>query len=288
MAFQILSNPSFFDPAEQARFYSFFVASLVTICLGFIAAGRDGLMFDTRVVRGLHRLPRYGFVIFFFLYSVFLSIPQWILNSDDRLCTESIHFFNETGKVIFATSCSGYLDAINILFLIIILLDPFYIFCFLNQADYRAAEMLTDKIKIRRQQRIRFGFGLLFLIIKIGLVVPRFILILFTENVGAIILSGMNLSLVAINLFVHCRVLMMYSHIIKIHSTLPITDITNPSLSKKRNTSSDDDHHNSEKYQNGSDDDHDLLDDDDEEIPIGQSLITGRPNNSRPRQSIDF
>lgn len=284
MSFQVISNPSFVDPSEQAKFYAFFVSSLATICFGFIAAGRDGLLFDTRVIRGLHRLSRYGFALFFFLYSIFLSISQWIINSDNQLCFESFHFDNETHQVIVATDCKQILKSINILYLIIILIDPLYLFFFLYQPDYRSPETFADKLKVRLQQRRGFVFSFLLLFAKLGLLIARFVMILVSGNVGAIILSAMNLMLIVFNFFVHIRCLMLYSHVIKVHTALPVADTTNPVSFKRRNTSSDDDHHIPQKV----DDDHDsLTDDDDDDGDTSQaSLLRSQPNKSRPPQKI--
>ena len=286
MSFQVISNPSFLDPSEQARFYAFFVSSLVTICVGFNAAGRDGLMFDTRVVRGLHRLPRYGLALFFFLYSIFLSIPQWIMNSDENMCSESFHFNNETNKLIIATECAHVLKTINILYLVVILIDPFYIFFFLCQPDYRSAEQWVDKIKIRTHQQRRFIVSFILLFIKVSIITPRFILILISGNVGAIILSAMNLTLLTFNFFVHIRCLMLYSHVFKINSSLAIVDMTAPTTSKRRNTSSDDDHH----IQSGFNDDHDMLtdDDDDDKNGLVKNSLIPQSGSSRPRQKVSF
>jgi len=286
MDLKIISETSFLNSDSQASFYSFFSSSLITIIIGFLAAGRNGFMFDTRTIRGFHRVPYYVNVFFFCLYSIFLSIPQWIVNADTGNCSENLQFYNDTNIVKIHFSCNNNVKALNALYFVIILIDPIYIFFFFNIIDFRSATSLFDSIKIRKRQIVNVVISLVILIIKIGIVIPRLVLIFMSTSVSAIVISVFNLLLIILNLFVHIRTLMLYRDWMIQYSSMRIVDISKNQSKRLINTDSDDDHDIQTQRSDVTDDDHDQTQSSDDDHDIAKIPIMKKSN--RPKQRIEF
>lgn len=218
--------------------FNYIIIGITSIIFGFVASGRDGLMFDTRVVRGVHRLEWPVLIHIFGIYSIILSISQWSLNKDNENCSISIDNISTT-EISIKNQCSNVLYATNVLWIVILIIDSLYITTFLIQRDFRTGETNQDRLEIRSMQRRQFIISFIIGIIRICVHVSRFFLILFLSNIISIILTSIQIFLFGgFIMFIHIRLLLLTTYDIRKYSNLDINDITpttnNLKQSKKR------------------------------------------------------
>jgi len=204
-------------------------------------------MFDTRVVRGVHRIEWPFLIHFFGIYSIILSLSQWNLNKDNSYCDMT---FDNTSSSI-KNICSDKLYATNVLWVVILIVDSLYITTFLIQRDFRTGETNQDRLNIRSIQKRQFILSFIVGIVRICVHLARFGVIISLFNTISIILTSIVFIIILLVLVFHIRLLSLTSYDIRKYSTLDINDITptksNQKPSKKKiqlpgpATSSDDD-----------------------------------------------
>jgi cellulose synthase/poly-beta-1,6-N-acetylglucosamine synthase-like glycosyltransferase len=209
-------------PSELLIALNYIAIGLLSIFYGFFATGRDGLMYDLRIVRGLHRV-RWNVTFYAFtVYSILLSLSQWSISSD---CSENVHINNHTNVLTISNGCSNTVSASMWLWVVILILDALYIITLLSHRDYRSERLIKERIKIRRIQKSQMVFSLCILCVRIILLVIR-----FGFMVAAVPLSAatfLNVTIIVFlgcNLYAHARSISIYSYHINDLETKNITD----------------------------------------------------------------
>lgn len=205
--------------------YIYIVIGIASIIFGFLGSGRDGLMFDTRVVRGLHRLPWPIMMFFFGVYSILLSVSQWSINENNSYCHMNINQFDINNK------CSGDLNAVNILWYIILITESLYITTFLYQQDFRSAITNKDRLMLRSVQKKQFIISLVINFISIALHIPRFASIVYLRNAVSIALSITVFLFISIRTIVHIKAILLTAYAIRKFSNPDINDLTSSASS---------------------------------------------------------
>lgn len=208
--------------------FNYIVIGIVSILFGFIASGRDGLMFELRVARGFHRVTYYNTLYICSIYSIILSLSQWNLNKDNDNCI--LEITNSSHAITITNKCSDHLYATNVLWIVILIVDAIYITTFLAQKDFRSAQTNKDRVAVRTAQKTQFIYSLIINIVRIILHIARFVLISYLSNTVSIILSSILFLIIIFKTIFHIRTISITSYSIDTFSTkLDINDLTLPS-----------------------------------------------------------
>lgn len=225
---------------------NYIAIGILSIIFGFVASGRDGLMYDTRIVRGFHRVEWPVLIHIFGIYSIILSLSQWSIDNDNRYCNMSYDNTSSV-KTLIKDNCSAIVDSTDVLWIIILILDSLYITSFLWQRDFRTAETNKERINVRLIQKHQFRISFIFNILRIAIHLSRCVIIIIISNITSIVLSGIALLIALFMSFVHIRVLNLIEYNIHTYTKLDINDLTESDNKNHKQlpgpiTSSDDDH----------------------------------------------
>lgn len=277
----VYDSASFLDASQQSSFFSFVSIGFISIFLGFLSAGRNGFMFDTRTIRGVHRFS-YGLtVLFFSIYSVTLSISQYLVNNDVKSCHQYFTLNNSSNSLYYYENCNSILYANNIIFLIILIIDPLYIYFFYNIVDYRSKLSFEDRFEIRLTQRKDNVIpSLVIIMIRFILIITKLILTILVMNIGAILLIFITLITITFSFYLNIRLLFLYNHWIFKYSKIGenVTTLNKPIMSKTQE--SDEEHI---LIRNGSSSEETVSDKDDVEIATKPKTLK---NGQRPKANV--
>lgn len=200
--------------SELLSALNYIAIGLISIFYGFFATGRDGLMYDLRLVRGLHRI-RWNITFYTFTcYSILLALSQWSIDSD---CSEIVHLKNQTNTdIILSNTCNGFIISSMWLWIVILFLDAIYIITLLSHRDYRSERLMKERIKIRKIQRTQMGVSLIILCIRIVILLVRFGIMIFAIPLSAAtFLNVVIIVFLFCNLYAHGRAMSIYAHHIR-------------------------------------------------------------------------
>ena len=191
---------------------NYIAIGLLSIFYGFFATGRDGLMYDMRLVRGPHRV-RWNITFYTFtIYSILLSLSQWSVSRD---CSDEVFMQNKTNFIHISNECNGLITTSMWLWIVMLVLDAFYIITLLSHRDYRSERLLKERIKIRRIQKTQLSVSLALLCVRILIVISRFGVMVSADPLSAAtFLNVFIIVFLGCNLYAHSRAISLYtSHI---------------------------------------------------------------------------
>lgn len=226
-------------------YLEYIAIGLLSPITAFISSARDGLMYDVRVVRGVHRLKINYMIISFFIYSIILSSTQYLINSS--LCqtyTEmnvQQYFNNQSQKIYLSEKCQHFVPGINYLWLLIMFFDFIYIYFLIVHIDYTSSVRLVDKINSRLNQRRRFIFSFLILILRLIAHLIRCILIGTTGQIMPILMSTFLVIMILFNVFIHFRAIFIYNFSINFLKSKHLTDDNEDDLLNNLRDTNDED-----------------------------------------------
>ncbi len=258
-------------PSNLFEAINYIGIGIISILYGFIGAGRDGLMYDMRVLRGIHRTRWNVMVYIFSVYSILLSVSQWSISVD---CSDHVTFTNETHTGVINNTCSNLVYGSMWLWIALLVLDAIYIITLISQRDYRSKATLKEQIEVRRTQRKQFVLSLVVLCMRLVVHVVRFaLMVTAVPLVAATFINAFLIVWVVINVVIHVRAISIYTFTINDWESRDIVD-----------TSSSKYQPNQRQYiPPESDDD----DDDDEEEDVKHDTKPILPiKTSRPQQRI--
>jgi hypothetical protein len=211
-------------PSELFEVLNYIAIGLISIACGFIAAGRDGLLYDIRVERGLHRVSWTVLFYSFSIYSILLSISQWNIGID---CGQEVTITNQTTSSVLVDGCGNLIVISMWLWIALLFLDSIYITVTISQRDFRKESSLKDQNNTKRSQRKQFFIAFIILIIRAAIHAIRFVIMVIAVPLSAATFINVFLCLcILFNVIIHGRALSLYNHIIQVMDSKNVIDVS--------------------------------------------------------------
>ena len=209
--------------------YFFINTGILFVLFGFSLGAKDVLMFDVRVVRGIHRLPGFILIAIFSIISILFSLSQYLLFSNSSNCSiqlvnNTIHNDQQQNTINF--NCSYNYKVTEYIWYTCLFMLSVYIFLLLSHRDYRSAIKLKDKLFVRNYQKKQFIFAFLFGFIILILLIVRFGFVIILHNAYALSISIIVIICFFFVLFFNFRAFSLTNYFINTYTKNDINDIS--------------------------------------------------------------